>query len=489
MKAPENPNLSIQPRAYGGVEAETIRFTVPMHRPAPVADSVLTLECVRLAASSDPPGDPIVFLTGGPGISAIRQGEGRLFSRFDSLRRLGDVILLDQRGSGRSAPPEFEPGGLALPLDRALSRAEVLCAVTDATRATADRLRAHGVDLGAFNTSESADDVAELIRSLYGAGGAGGAGGAEAAEGAEVRVALLGWSYGTHLAMTIMRRHPSLVSRAVLAGPEGPDHTYKLPSRIQRQLEEVARMVRADAVLGPLVPDLVATLRRVFERVEKEPVRVHVAGARAEPVEMVIGRFDLEWMVAEGIADTRWLRRMPILFLRMERGDFSMLGSDDVTAGYLRALRFGLVESIVRPCMDCASGATAARRERIERETPQTLLGRTTDFPFPEVCEAVGSPDLGDDFRTPRRSDVPVLFITGTLDCRTPAENVADLAGFYPNHRHVVIEGAGHGDLLTPGVVQRVIERFLRDGAVDAERVSTDTPFTFERMGVSTQGE
>jgi pimeloyl-ACP methyl ester carboxylesterase len=173
----------------------------------------------------------------------------------------------------------------------------------------------------------------------------------------------------------------------------------------------------------------------------------------------------------------------------MERGDFSLLGSDDVTAGYLRALRFGLVESIVRPCMDCASGATAARRERIEREIPPTLLGRTTDFLFPEVCEAVGSPDLGDDFRTPRRSEVPVLFITGTLDCRTPAENAADLASVYPSHRHVVVEGAGHGDLLTPAAVRRAIERFLRDGSVEDERVSTDTPFTFERMGVSKRGE
>lgn len=473
MGTPENPRLSITPRTYRGVGAETIRFTVPMHRSGGPGGVELTLECVRLPAATNQPGDPIVFLTGGPGISAIRQGEGRLFSLFDSLRSLGDVLLLDQRGCGSSAPPGFVVDRLELPLDRALTRDEALNAVIEKTRSAAIQLRARGIDLSAFNTNESADDVAELVQALYGETRSKGSNQAQAA--------LLGWSYGTHLAMTIMRRHPALVARAVLAGPEGPDHTYKHPSRIQRQLEEVARMVRDDAVLGPLVPDLVATLQRVFERVEKEPVRVRVAGARAEPIEMEVGRFDLEWMVAEGIADSRVLQRIPLLFARMERGDFSMLGSDDVTAGYLRELRFGLVESIVRPCMDCASGATVARRERIEREAPQTLLGRTTDFPFPEVCEAVGSPDLGDDFRAPRRSDVPVLFVTGTLDCRTPAENIADLAGFYPNHLHLVIEGAGHGDLLTPSAVQRAIERFLREGTIDAERVTTDAPFAFER--------
>jgi predicted DCC family thiol-disulfide oxidoreductase YuxK len=74
-----------------------------------------------------------------------------------------------------------------------------------------------------------------------------------------------------------------------------------------------------------------------------------------------------------------------------------------------------------------------------------------------------------------------VLFVTGTLDARTPAENIADLAPGLPNHLHVVVEDAGHGDLLLASSVQRAIADFLRDGHVESERVRADETLVFER--------
>jgi hypothetical protein len=39
---------------------------------------------------------------------------------------------------------------------------------------------------------------------------------------------------------------------------------------------------------------------------------------------------------------------------------------------------------------------------------------------------AWGSPDLGDDFRAPVKSNVLALFISGTLDARTPVSNAEE---------------------------------------------------------------
>ena len=87
--------------------------------------------------------------------------------------------------------------------------------------------------------------------------------------------------------------------------------------------------------------------------------------------------------------------------------------------------------------MDCASGQTAARREQIAREAKGTLLEDISNFPFPEICEAWNAPDLGDEFRAPLRSDVPVLFISGTLDARTPISNAEEYSkGFSKQHAH-----------------------------------------------------
>jgi pimeloyl-ACP methyl ester carboxylesterase len=132
--------------------------------------------------------------------------------------------------------------------------------------------------------------------------------------------------------------------------------------------------------------------------------------------------------------------------------------------------------------MDCASGASTARRALIEREARSTLLGNTIDFPLPDICDAVGCPDLGDGFREPPSSNLPVLFVTGTVDCRTPAENVADLAPGLPNHEHLVVEDAGHGDLLLATGVQNAIRRFVQSEPLEERRIQADAPLVFEKL-------
>ena len=99
-------------------------------------------------------------------------------------------------------------------------------------------------------------------------------------------------------------------------------------------------------------------------------------------------------------------------------------------------------------CVDCASGVSLGRWARIEQEAVSATLGRTVDFPFPDVCPSWDVGDLGDLFRAPVKTDVPVLFISGTLDCRTPSANVEVLQSEFADSEHVIVAGAGHDDLL-----------------------------------------
>lgn len=57
---------------------------------------------------------------------------------------------------------------------------------------------------------------------------------------------------------------------------EGPDHSEKMPSVMDIQLQRLAAHVRADSALGPLLPDLVAVYRGVLEKLDREPARVTV---------------------------------------------------------------------------------------------------------------------------------------------------------------------------------------------------------------------
>ena len=455
--------ISLRPYVLEGgagrsIDAEMGTLTVPMSRLEPGRGTV-ELAFVRLPATAPSAQPPVVFLNGGPGLSGIRAARGRLFPLFDALRAAGDVILLDQRGAGASTPSLACREPLRIPFDQVLTRDDALQRVRESVRRCAGQLARDGVDVRAFHTNESADDVADLARAL------------------RVKcISLVAWSYGTHLAFAIMRRHGALVARALLAGPEGPDHTYKLPSCIEQYLVAISARARMQL---PDVPDLVATMQHVFAALESAPAEIAMKDAHGAVRRALISRFDLEWMTAEGIADTRMIARLPHWYARMAQGNFGDVALDPVLRAYFEALRHDLGSSLVRVCMDCASGVSRERWHRIEREAAATRLGRMVDFPLPDVCDTVAMPDLGNDFRAPLRSTVPVLFVTGTLDARTPSENAHELIPGLAAARHLSVEDAGHTDLLHAPAVQAAAVRFLCGGEVASAQVPAAQPLQF----------
>jgi hypothetical protein len=136
----------------GRVAVERGWIEVPERHARPVGPKI-RLPVIRVRSSSAKPGPPIVFLAGGPGDSGIRQATRSLYLSFDRLRAHGDVIGFDQRGTGMAEPSLEVPGRFDLPSDQQID-------------SPASRRRLSGIDLAAYNTSESADDVDELRRAL-----------------------------------------------------------------------------------------------------------------------------------------------------------------------------------------------------------------------------------------------------------------------------------------------------------------------------------
>ena len=86
------------------VIAELGRLVVRENRSNP-STRLIELAFVRLKSTAEKPGYPVVYLDGGPGSSAINIARVPDYMRaFMKLREVGDVILLDQRGVGRSKP-------------------------------------------------------------------------------------------------------------------------------------------------------------------------------------------------------------------------------------------------------------------------------------------------------------------------------------------------------------------------------------------------
>lgn len=439
-------------RSGSSVAGEIGSIQVPLHHGRPAAGS-LALGFVRLPATGGARGVPIIYLAGGPGGSGVQAARGDRWPLFEALRRHGDVILLDQRGVGLSSPPADCSTSWRFPNDEVSTEAGFNRSLEAAARLCAGEWRSKGVDLSAYNTVDNAEDVADLARALGG------------------KVRLVGISYGTFLGLQLLRDHSDLVESAVLAGVEGPDDTVKLPLQADRAFHRFSRLAARDPKAAALTPDVEASLRRVLDRLSREPAWGEAKGPDGKPVKLRISRYDVQAVVVFLLATTPNASAIPGLVADMEKGDFASAAR---TVLWLRRF-LGNVPAMTI-ATDAASGASPARLARVEREARRSLFGNAVNIPSADFAPAIGVPELAARWRAPIRSRVPVLFISGTLDSRTPPENAEAARRGFPAGVHLVLDGAGHDNdlfLSSPIIVERIGD-LLRGAELHDETVKVD---------------
>ena len=440
--------VTVGPQTF---QIEQGTFSVPADHRKPEG-AKFELAVVRLRATSSNPAAPIVYLAGGPGGSGIAAARSGLYLElFNKLRGAADVILLDQRGTGSSKPlPVCTPTG-PMPTDGFTTQARAAELYSEHVRNCVAEWKAKGVDASVFNSEQSADDINALRVAL----------------GAD-KLSLFGFSYGTHLGLATLRRHSAHIERAVLAGVEGPDHNWKLPSTTERQLDRISALAAADTAVKRVLPDFKAAVRDVLARVRREPwvVKVRDRGVQKD-VDLPIGEYGLRYLIFRDLGDTNDLPNYPQWIAEMARGD----------ATYLTRIadrRFNELRSVnvMSLATDCASGASVARKARVQREIAGTVLGDIANVFFAERCAAVNVPDLGDAFRSPLRTTVPTLFISGSLDSQTPPQQVEEIRRGFTSSAHVIVDNAGHESTLPDARVQELMLRFYRGDALRDTTIS-----------------
>lgn len=450
-------DLKIEPYVFENSKKEKLaaefgRLSVPENRNNPQS-RLIELAFVRFKSTSPNPGSPIIYLAGGPGGSGISTAEGSRFPLFMAMREFGDVIALDQRSIGRSTPNLPCRKESFLPLDKPVTREEIVEFASRDLKKCADYWRAQGADLSGYNTNENADDIESLRRAL----------------GAK-KVSLWSISYGTTLALSTIKRHGPNIDRAILAGVEGLDDGLKLPSEVQRHLADIDRLIKADPTLNKQIPDFLDLMKTVLDSLEKQPVTVEVTDPLTKQKVPVVFNKDAMQLLTAAVIGTDLIATFPRLYYAASKGDYA-----EVAAQWLIAIKYRVGSgSAMSYLTDCSSGASLKRRLRVEREAKNTLLGSAANFEFPEVCAAWGNPDLGEKFRLPVKSKIPVLFISGTLDGRTPVSNAEAVRKGFPNSAHLIVEGAWHSDplFLSSPQIKDVMLDFMRGNPISTTRIT-----------------
>jgi pimeloyl-ACP methyl ester carboxylesterase len=439
-----SPEQAVTFTANDGTSVSAFRgyLEVAENRANPGSRSI-TLGYLRFPATGQDPGNPIVYLAGGPGGSGTGTARGPRFPLFMAMREHGDVIAFDQRGTGLSNNdlPACSAGDIDS--DGSLASDEE---VAQRYRAAAQHCRVFwqqaGIDLAGYTSTESVRDLSALRRHL-----------------AADRLNLWGISYGSHLALAAIKEIPREIDRVVLASVEGLAQTVKLPARTDAYFARLQAAVNSQPAAAAHYPDIAAMMRRVQSKLESNPLQLDIPAAEGSSARLLFQRRHAQQLASMAIADPQYAAILLAVFADLDSGGTTLLKATLQQLGWPRKS----VELHAMPtAMDVASGIGRERLAEFDRQAPRGIVGAYLNFPMPQLDGIWPDIDLGPGFRQPPTGDTPVLVLSGTLDGRTYIDGQAEAVAGLSRAHIVTVHNAGHNLFMSSGEVQELIHAFMR---------------------------
>ncbi len=421
---------------------------VPLDRSGKAPGSI-SLALERKAAGPVPTQSAVLALAGGPGQAADPLGE-QLAKAIGPALRTRDLLVFDQRGTGRSDPlncPVFKnTEALEGATEQQLGPLVELCALQI------------GPARGAFTTQESVEDI-EAIRHTAG----------------YKKLVLYGTSYGTKVALEYAERYPQHVEALVLdsvvptTGPEPFD-----VSRFEAIRSVLAELCSERACAG-ITSSPLADLARLAARLRKRRLRGSAFDGSGHRHAVSLGELDVLNLLEAGDLNPTLRALLPAAIRSALSGDPDPL------------LRVNLIAEGFIPNVPVRPGSPEIERVAKEEENNALFLATSCEetlFPWQRtgsansrLSEALASLQAlpsGDfypfDMATALTSslvpvcdawpdasppppataplpNVPTLILSGAQDMRTPTSAAQNVAGLIPDAQLLVVPYTGHSVL------------------------------------------
>ena len=444
-------------KALKGAECGTV--TVPLDHTGGTAGE-LPVAFARYRASGQTSQGTVVFLAGGPGEPSIAAARSMMRGPLRRVRRAFDVVFVDQRGTGRSAPLSCS----------AAPRGRLRMSASPLSQRFVAAVKACGDELGDrrrfFSTYETVLDLEDVRGAL----------------GVE-RIIPLGVSYGGQVAGEYARRFPDRVQAMVLDSTsplEGLDALARLPRlALRRVLRELCFPPGCDKLGGDPVLQLTAALAWL----DGGPRAGTVVRPSGKKVRARISASALYELVTASDADPLARAELPAVIHALARRD--------ATPALRTAARLsgggsggGGVNEVRYLATTCSEGQlpwdpAAAPGDRPARLREALAAAPDAYAPFPASAVVphlpatlcLGWPETPRPPAAPNADAgpaAPVLVLAGREDLRTPLENQREAAEPYPAATVVAVPHTGHSTLASDlsGCARRSLERFLAGAAL-----------------------
>jgi pimeloyl-ACP methyl ester carboxylesterase len=440
-----------------GYDVQCGYLSVPENYTKPEGRVISLAVAVFKSYGETPAPDPIVYLEGGPGGSALRGSVDYFQILFDPFLKNRDLILVDQRGTGYSQPA-LDCGALNQLsidlLDQDLPVTEVEKQSLEAARTCKEELSKQGVDLDQYNSANNAADLEALRKAL----------------GYE-KWNLYGISYGTRLALSIMRDYPAGLRSVVIDSVYPPQVSLDtgIAPDAMRSFDAFFSACAADPDCNQAYPDLRQVFFDLVDELNATPARYYlnlpvITGIEqsGERIEVLMDGNTLINFLFQALYATSIIPVLPSLIYDVKDKNYTGVAliqsqlldsTDDISRGMYFSVQ----------CYEETSFTTVA-------EVAASLQ------PFPELGEAFGTPQATFDLcnawtnkkapaieNQPVTSDVPTLVMAGALDPITPPAWAQQTASTLSNSYYVEVPNGGHGASLSETCPRNIVIDFFND--------------------------
>jgi pimeloyl-ACP methyl ester carboxylesterase len=445
-----------------GVECGWI--TVPREHGKP-GTRTLRLWAARIKATGTAKADSLLFINGGPGVETV----GRLLpalptsENLRALRADRDILLFDQRGSGRSEEALCPGLGkqLAAVSDLGLSPRDE----DDRGRALFVDCRAAldkaGMDLGAYTTGATVADM-EVVRKAFGV----------------TQWNLVSVSYGTLVALHAMRTHPDGIRTSILNSPYPPNSITwaEQASTTAGAYQAIGRACAAQAACAARFGDVVAKLEETLARLDRTPL--------PDGDRKITGRLFASalWPVA---VQSPMVKYVPLAIDRAHAGDAEAIKG--LVRTFTGGNAFGDRSTAQAYAIGCHEGGRTRDATARARVLYPALVSATPDDGWDRLCAAFRPGYADPAFFAPVASAIPTLMYAGSLDPATPVADAYQALRFLDNATVVEVDGAAHAPMGLDACTRGIAHAFLADPAraPDLACLATRAPLEFALDGLA----
>jgi len=454
---PRPATLTLSDYAVEGV-AETLlaaTLLVPEDRAKPDGRKI-SLHIVVVPALTDGTKDaPLFDIAGGPGLSAT---SAAAFYAADSTgyRATRDIVLIDQRGTGKSNPLRCTELEAASKFGNMYDPAAV--------RRCRDELEKIA-DLTQYGTMAAVRDL-DAVRLALGF----------------EKIDLMGLSYGTIVIQTYLREYPQNVRCAVMLGtvPIGE----KVPLHHARGAEDVLQKLLDDCdrdpQCGEAFPSLRTEWKSLLARFDAGPVRaIYTDSADTRMVALERGPFCEA--LRSLLITTTTQRKVPFIIHSAFGEDFypffdAVMPDSGTTSPFAEGMYLSVT---------CPEGTQRIQTDEIDSETGGTFLGRYRVDQQIGACHEWPTVAVSDESLQPVTASVPTLLLAGGMDYVAPVAWAQEVSSRLSDSRVVVIDYLGHfpAGVANMACFDALILDFLRAGTtvgLDVSCVEAMTPPPFD---------